>query len=59
MLKVTTYINEVVREIKKVVWPSKKQTQNMTLLVIGVSLAVGAYITILDTVFQKLMASII
>ncbi len=59
MLKVTTYINEVVREIKKVTWPSKKQTQNMTLLVIGVSLAIGVYITILDTIFQKLMVSII
>ncbi len=59
MLKVTTYINEVIREIKKVTWPSKKQTQNMTLLVIGVSLAVGLYIGLLDTIFQKLMANII
>jgi len=59
MLKVTTYISEVSREIKKVTWPSKKQTQNMTLLVIGVSLVVGLYIGLLDTIFQKLMASIL
>ncbi|MBP7700782.1 preprotein translocase subunit SecE [Candidatus Woesebacteria bacterium] len=59
MLKVTTYISEVTREIKKVTWPSKKQTQNMTLLVIGVSLVVGLYIGLLDTIFQKLMASIL
>ncbi len=59
MLKVTTYIKEVIREIKKVTWPSKKQTQDMTLLVIGVSIAVGLYIGLLDTIFQKLMASIL
>lgn len=59
MLKVTTYIKEVIREIKKVTWPSKKQTQDMTLLVIGVSLVVGLYIGLLDTIFQKLMASIL
>jgi preprotein translocase subunit SecE len=59
MLKVSTYINEVIREIKKVTWPSKKQTQNMTLLVIGVSLAIGVYIGLLDFIFQKLMTSIL
>jgi len=59
MLKVATYIKEVIREIKKVTWPSKKQTQDMTLLVIVVSLAVGLYIGLLDTIFQKLMASIL
>ena len=59
MLKVTTYIKEVVREIKKVTWPSKKKTQDMTLLVIGVSLAVGLYIGLLDNIFQKIMASIV
>ena len=59
MLKVSTYINEVIREIKKVTWPSKEQTQKMTLLVIGVSVAVGLYIGLLDFVFQKLMTGIL
>ncbi|MCB9813534.1 MAG: preprotein translocase subunit SecE [Pseudomonadales bacterium] len=59
MLKASTYINEVIREIKKVTWPSKKQTQDMTLLVIGVSLVVGLYIVLLDFIFQKLMTGIL
>lgn len=59
MLKVSTYINEVIREIKKVTWPTKKQTQDMTLLVIGVSLVVGLYISLLDFIFQKLMTGIL
>jgi len=59
MLKAPTYINEVIREIKKVTWPSKKQTQDMTLLVVGVSLAIGAYIGLLDFIFQELMKIIL
>lgn len=59
MSKVSSYINEVIREIKKVTWPSRKQTQDMTLLVIGVSLVVGLYIGALDFIFQKLMTGIL
>lgn len=59
MSKVSSYINEVIREIKKVTWPSRKQTQDMTLLVIGVSVVVGLYIGALDFIFQKLMTGIL
>lgn len=59
MLSPVNFIQEVVRETKKVTWPTRKQTQDMTLLVIGVSIAIGLYITLLDTVFQKLLSAVL
>jgi preprotein translocase subunit SecE len=45
------FIDEAWSELKKVSWPTPEQTRNLTVLVFVVSLAVGIYITILDTVF--------
>jgi preprotein translocase subunit SecE len=49
--KVTSYITESKNELKKVVWPSRKEATNHTLLVIGISLGVAIFFGILDYVF--------
>jgi preprotein translocase SecE subunit len=46
------FVDEAWSELKKVSWPTPEQTRNLTVLVFVVSLAVGLYITVLDTVFQ-------
>jgi len=46
--KLVQYIKESIAELKKVTWPTKKETTNYTLLVIGISLAVAAFIGIVD-----------
>lgn len=46
--KITGYIKDSIAELKKVTWPTKKQTINYTLLVIGISLGVAAFIGIAD-----------
>ncbi len=38
--------------MKKVTWPTKKETYNYTILVIVISLAVAAFLGILDYVFN-------
>lgn len=53
------FIKETQRELKKVTWPNRQQTQDMTLLVIGISVLVGAYLGVLDFGFQKLMEFIL
>ncbi|MCX6765537.1 MAG: preprotein translocase subunit SecE [Candidatus Moranbacteria bacterium] len=55
MNKVVTFIKEARIELKKVNWPSKKQTINYTLIVIGISLAVAAFLGGLDYVFGYLL----
>lgn len=52
MFKITEYIKDSIRETKKVTWPTKKETQNYTLLVIGVSLAVALFLGALDYIFS-------
>jgi preprotein translocase subunit SecE len=45
------FIDEAWSELKKVTWPTREQTRNLTVLVFAISLVVGLYITVLDTVF--------
>ncbi len=46
--KVVQYIKESRDELKKVVWPSRKETVKYTLLVIGISFAMAVFLGALD-----------
>jgi preprotein translocase subunit SecE len=59
MFSLTAYIRETIQEIKKVSWPSQQQTIEMTILVIAVSVIVGAYIGLADYIFQSLLKFIL
>jgi preprotein translocase SecE subunit len=51
--RIRRFIDEAWSELRKVSWPTPEQTRNLTVLVFVVSLAVGLYITVLDSVFQN------
>jgi preprotein translocase subunit SecE len=51
--RIRRFINEAWSELKKVSWPSREQTRNLTVLVVAVSLIVGVYITVFDAVFAQ------
>lgn len=51
MNKITSYIKESIAEMKKVTWPSKKETRNYTILVIGISIGVALFLGLLDYIF--------
>lgn len=53
MNKLIAYISSSLAEMKKVSWPTKKETYNYTLLVIGLSLAVAIFLGLLDIVFTE------
>ncbi len=53
--KLTKFLKEAKAELKKVVWPTRKQAINLTLIVIVVTLIVAAFIGALDYLFNKLM----
>ncbi|MBT4124674.1 MAG: preprotein translocase subunit SecE [Candidatus Pacebacteria bacterium] len=53
------YFREVAKELKKVSWPTKEQTYNLTLLVVGVTAIAALYIGGLDYVFSRLMSIVI
>lgn len=53
------FIHQVREELAKVSWPNRKDTLNMTVIVLGVSVAVGLYVGGLDAVFTSLFDIII
>lgn len=57
--KIFTFIKEAKAELGKVNWPSRRKTLNYTLIVIGVSLAVAAFLGGLDYVFSTLMKNFV
>jgi preprotein translocase subunit SecE len=52
MAKITEYLKGSIEEMKKVTWPTKKEAKNYTLLVIGISLGVAAFLGLLDYIFN-------
>lgn len=50
----TKFFGEIASELKKVDWPSRQETIQLTLIVIVVSVAIGAFIGGLDVLFVKL-----
>jgi len=53
--KILTFIKEVRAELAKVNWPTKKQTFNYTILVVGVSIVVAIFLGGLDYFFGLLV----
>ncbi len=54
-VKPVIFLQEVRSELEKVIWPTRKQAVNLTLIVIGVSIVIGFFIGGLDYVFAKIM----
>lgn len=53
------YFSEVGQELQKVSWPTRAQTIEKTMLVIVVSVIVGAYIGALDYLFTSITTLVI
>ncbi len=48
MDRLINYFKGAIAEMRKVTWPTKKETYNYTLLVVGVSLAMAVFLGGLD-----------
>jgi preprotein translocase subunit SecE len=48
------FIRDVRSELRKVAWPSQRETINLTVVVIALSVAVGLFLGGVDFVFQEL-----
>jgi len=57
--KITNYLKEVKLEMKKINWPTKRETLKYTLLVIGVSLTVSLFLGLFDFIFTLILNKII
>ncbi len=53
--KLVSFLKEVKLEMKKVNWPTKKETFKYTLIIIGLSVAVAVFLGTLDFVFSTIL----
>ena len=59
MKKVIDFVREAKAELMKVNWPTKQQTLNYTLIIIGVSIAVALFLGGLDYIFSTVLKKFI
>ena len=57
--RIRIYLAEAWAELRKVAWPTRQTVINLTLIVIAVSIAVGAYIAVLDLGFAGLVDQVL
>ena len=57
--KIVIFFQEVKMEIKKVNWPTKKETIRYTLIVIAISIAVAIYLGGLDFIFTTILNKLV
>lgn len=53
--KIVSFLKEVRLEMKKVNWPSRKETIKYTLIIIAASVAVAVFLGGLDYIFTTLL----
>ncbi len=58
MRRIRRFIDESYSELKKVTWPTREHTRNLTVLVFVISAIVGAYIGFFDLLFSEMLARI-
>ena len=56
MTRFRRYFDEVWSELRKVTWPTREHVRNLTVLVFAISLVIGIYVAVLDTIFQNIVA---
>lgn len=57
--KISTYFRGVKAEVKKVIWPNKKELTNYTGVVILISVIVGLIVWVLDLGIHRVLSLII
>jgi transcriptional antiterminator NusG len=52
MQRVTTYIQGSITELKKVIWPTRRQAITLAIIVVVVSIVIGLYLSGLDAILR-------
>jgi len=53
--RIRRFVGESYSELKKVTWPTREHTRNLTVLVFVISAVVGAYIGFFDLLFGEVL----
>lgn len=53
-----TMFDGLIGELKKVTWPSRQETFRLTVIVLLISLIIGAYVGIIDILLAKVLETL-
>jgi preprotein translocase subunit SecE len=56
---VTRYIRQTRGELRKVTWPTRAESQRLTAIVIGVTIAMSIFLGLLDFVFSHAIRTMV
>jgi preprotein translocase subunit SecE len=56
---VVKYFNDTRAEIRRVAWPTRDETQNLTLIIVVVTVVMAFFLGALDYLFQVLVAGVV
>jgi preprotein translocase subunit SecE len=56
---ITSFYRESVSELRKVTWPTRQETGNLTIAVIAMTVAIAAFLGVIDTSLDHLVAPLI
>jgi preprotein translocase SecE subunit len=51
-------IRDIMSELRKVTWPTREETRNLTIVVLGITAVIGSALAALDTLLQFLYRTI-
>ena len=57
--RITKYFNETRAELRKVTWPTRDETRNLTTIIVIVTVAMAIFLGLLDYIFQIVTAGIV
>ncbi|GIV61519.1 MAG: protein translocase subunit SecE [Rhodothermaceae bacterium] len=55
MNKIKTYLEEVVKEMRKVSWPSQRELINNTIITLVATMAISLFIFLVDRVVSQVL----
>lgn len=53
--KIINFIKEAIAELKKVIWPNRKELKNSTIVVVFTIIIASVFIGLIDLVFTKIL----
>ena len=56
---VTNTVRELRSEVRKVVWPTRRETANMTMVVLAIAVALGIFLGSVDFIFSELFRQLL
>ena len=57
--KIVRYFGEVRAELRKVIWPSRQEATNLTLIVLAVTVSMSIFLGLVDWLLTRLFTLII